>query len=364
MACRGVAVTDVAPIAAEVASATPTTRECVIRLLVLGATGRLGRRVADLLTDRPGEVVPVGRAVVPDDVVGDGDVVVNVAATTPDVVVPWATAGSHGGGYLDLAPTEASLAALADAVLGPAPVVAGAGFAGAIGDALAVVAAGSLVGPDRVDVTVYVPSRRSLLAGATPRERSELLAAVTTPMAVLADGEVVTERIAEARRLAWFPRPVGPHHAAATPGPHWRTLPDALPGVRTVRSALALRSSSAEVLQGLGNLSRLGAVEGWVRRRAARPGPDRGTAGERWAVVVEVATAGGDLVRGWAYGHDRHDLTAHVAAVLAPRVGTADASPHGRPVGATAVMPPDELLDELAARTDLRWSVTEPVATG
>lgn len=326
---------------------------------MLGAAGRLGRRVVDLLDDGA-EVVPLDRTARPDEV-GATDVVVNLAATTPDVVVPWAEAASRAGGYLDLAPTERSHRALADAHLGPAPVVPGAGFASAVGDALAVVAARELVGPVRADVTVYVPSRRSLLAGATPRERAELLEAVTTPMTVLVDGEVTTERIAEARRLAWFPRPVGPHHAVATPGTHWRTLPRVVPGLQTVRSALALRSSVAEVLQGLGNLARLDAVSRAVDRRAARPGPDRGTTGERWAIVVEVATAGGGLARGWAYGHDRHDLTARVAAAAAPRLATADASSTGQPVGVTEVVGADELLDGLAAVCDLRWSVTEAV---
>ena len=49
-------------------------------------------------------------------------------------------------------------------------------------------------------------------------------------------------------------------------------------------------------------------------------------------------------------------------AWLAPRVATADASPVARPVGAAELAPPEDLLDALAASTDLRWSVTEPTA--
>ncbi len=327
---------------------------------MLGATGRLGRAiVADLGDDGP-EMVPVGRGEDPAAVVVPGDVVVNAATSEPAVVAAWASAGSRAGGYLDLAPTGATHAVAADLDLGPAPVAPGVGFASALGDALAVVAARGLVEPDRVDVTAWVPSRRSLLAGATPRERADLLASVAAPMRALVDGAPRTERIAEARRLAWFPRPVGPHHAAAAPGTHWRTLPRVLPSLRTVRSAVALRSSSAEVLQGLGNLARLDWGRRVVGRLAARPGPDRGTSGERWALVVEVATASGTLARGWAYGHDRHDVTARTAAWLAPRLATADASAAGRPVGATELAPAEELLDGLAASTDLRWSVTDP----
>ena len=330
---------------------------------MLGATGRLGAAVVRHVADDGPEVVPVDHGAVPDAWVQPGDVVVNAASTDPGLVAAWATAGSRAGGYLDLDPTASSHAVLDDLELGAGPVAPGMGFASALGDALAVVAARSLAGPERVDVTTWVPSRRSLLAGATPRERADLLASVGRPMTALVDGAPRTERIAEARRLAWFPRPVGPHHAAATPGTHWRTLPHVLPSVRTVRSALALRSTSAEVLQGLGNLARLRWGRGLLARLSARPGPDRGTAGERWALVVEVATTAGTLARGWAYGHDRHDITARTVAWLAPRVATADVSSRARPVGAVELAPPEELLDALAASTDLRWSVSEPTET-
>lgn len=312
-----------------------------------------------MAADHP--VVPVPATAVADETVEDGDAVVNVASSAAEVVAPWARAGSQAAGYLDVAPTASSHRVLADLDLGSAPVLPGVGFASAVGDAVAVLAGRQLLGPTRADLTVYVPSRRSLLSGATPRERAELLREARSPMPVLVDGTVTTARIAEARRLAWFPRPVGPHHAAAIPGTHWRTLPRALPTLQTVRTALALRSSVAELLQGLGHLARFDTVGAVVDRRAARPGPDRGTAHERWALVAEVATPGGDLARGWAYGHDRHGITATVAALLAARLPTADAAAAGLPRGATEVMAAQELLDALAADTDLRWSVTEPV---
>lgn len=317
----------------------------------------------DHLARGTGEVVPVHGGAGPADHVQGGDVVVNVATSEPDVVAAWALAGSRAGGYLDAVPTEASHRVVADLDLGPAPVAPGVGFVSALGDALAVVAAREVDAPSRVDVTVWVPTRRSLLTGASPRERADLLSSVADPMLVLADGAPRAERIAEARRLAWFPRPVGPHHAAATPGTHWRTVPRVLPTVHTVRSAVALRSSAAELLQGLGNLARARWGRGLVERLAARPGPDRGTADERWAVVVEVADDDGVLARGWAYGHDRRDVTARTLALLAPRVATADASLQRGPVGATELWAADQLLDALAADSDLRWSVTEPTAT-
>ena len=331
---------------------------------MLGAAGRIGRAAIDHLADSTVAIVPVTSSVPPADVVAPGDVVLNLATSAPEVVHPWALAGSRAAGYLDVAPTPATHDAVAELDLGPAPVAPGVGFASAVGDALAVVAAGRLTDPVRVDVTTWVPTRRSLLSGATPRERADLLRAVREPMTVLEDGRPRRERIAEARRLAWFPRPVGPHHAAGVPGSHERTLPRVLPTVRTVRTGLALRSSSAEVVQGLGNLSRWEAGRRLVDRLAARPGPDRGTEGERWALVVEVAAEDGTLVRAWAYGHDRHDLTARLAARLGTSLATADAARPGHAVGAVELQDPEVLLDGLAAATDLRWSVSEPAATG
>lgn len=335
-----------------------TPRSIAISLLVLGARGRLGGRVGTLLSERGVEPTPVSHSADPSQV-SARDVVCNLASTAPEVVVPWARAGSDAGGYLDAAPTASAHAALADVALGAAPVAPGLGWFSVLGDALAAVAAEGLVAPTRADVTAWVPSRRSLLAGASPRERAHLWQAVAEPVRALVDGEVVTERIAEDRRLAWFPRPVGPHHAVAVPGTHWRTLPRVVPSLASVRTALALRSSSAEVLQAIGNLARYRPRDdGWppvVPRRAA----DRGTARERWAVVAEVATAGGDLARGWAYGWDRHEMTAQVVSAAATTVlGRPD--PRLRPglVGGVELLGTAPLLDDLAARTDLRWSVT------
>lgn len=318
----------------------------------------MGRAVLERLGAGDLDVEAVDAATTPAGF-ATADVVVNLADHDPALVAEWARAGSRAGGYLDIAPTDATHRVVAEVDLGPAPVVPGAGFVSVVGDALAVMAGQRLVEPSRADITVYVPSRRSLLTAATPRERTALLEALVAPMSVLVEGQVVDERIAEDRRLAWFPRPVGPHHAAAVPGPHWRTLPRVIPTLRTVRTALALRSSTAEVLQGVGNAARMDWVADRVRARAARPGRDRGTAGERWAIVVEVATAGGRMARGWAYGHDRHGVTAESAAQLARHVATADASAPALPVGPTEIMAAEPLLDALAARTDLRWSVTE-----
>lgn len=329
-------------------------------MLVLGGGGRLGRRVVALLAERHAvEVVVLGRGATTAQV-GSGDVVCNLATTDPDVVVPWVHAGAGAAGYLDAAPTDVTHRALGP-VPGGAPVVLGTGWSGGVGEAVAVTAAERLEHPTRADVTAWVPSRRGLLPGATPRERRDLWRAAGEPVRVLVDGRVEVESVAAGRRLAWFPRPVGPHHAVTVPGPHWWTLPRVVPGLATVRSGLALRSSSAEVLQGLGQLARRRPrPDGWPRlvpRRAA----DRGTAGERWAVVAEVSDPAGDLARGWAYGRDRHEVTAQVVAVVASRLARGDVPAGLRgAVGTAELLDAAELLDELAARTDLRWSVTGP----
>lgn len=302
-----------------------------------------------MLDDAP--VTVAHRAATPSDL-DPSDTVVNLASTAADVVTPWAAAGRSARGYLDACPTDH---AHATAGAGPgAPVVPGVGWFSAVGDALAVVAADMVIEPTRVDVTAWVPHGRSVLRGATPRERVEWRRALRGPLQVLSDGQVVAEPLAADRRLAWFPRPVGPHHAASVPGTHWRTLPQAVPSLQTVRSALAMRSWVAEVVQGIGHLS--------SRRRGDRDevvgnGPDRGTVSERWAVVVEVATTGGDLARAWAYGHDRHTLTAHVVARVATALQETGVV-GGPPRGVTELVGAQALLDDLAARTDMRWSVT------
>lgn len=338
----------------------PDGQEPSISLLVLGGRGRLGGRVVELLDGR-GEAVDVLGRDTPTDRVRGGDVVCNLATATSTVVGEWAAAGARAGGYVDAAPTASSHVLLRDQPpVGPGPVMPGVGWLSAVGDAVAVMAAGRLPMPRRVDVTAWVPSRRGLVAGAGWRERDQLWRAVTEPVPALVDGRVVNDRIAQARRLAWFPRPVGPHHAVAVPGTHWRTLPRVLPGVETVRTALALRSSSAELLQALGELARHRThADGWpllVPRRAT----DGTTDSQRWAIVAEVADADGSLVRGWAYGTDRHEVTAQVLALVAARLlGSAGHAPGSGPIGVTELVAPDTLLDDLAARTGLRWSVSD-----
>src|SRR5690606_16647002 len=69
-------------------------------------------------------------------------------------------------------------------------------------------------------------------------------------------GEPVTERLAEHRWLAWFPRPVGPHHAVNVPSRAVAALPDLMPRLQLARAHLALHAWQAELLQAGANLAR------------------------------------------------------------------------------------------------------------
>jgi hypothetical protein len=234
-------------------------------------------------------------------------------------------------------------------------VVPGAGTAPLVGDLLAAVAADLVEGAREVHVAYALPGGAHL-GDATPGVRASLAAAVGQPILAVRDGQLVEELPGEERRLAWFPRPVGPHHAAATGGGEPLTVPRHVPGLRTVRSYLAMPSWRAELVQLQANAAR------WdqVRRRLVarverdRPAPSAARrAGLRWGAVAEVA--GTDAVaRAWAYGHDPYELAVRAVVEVVAHVRSGRA-----PVGVLApaqVGEPRRLLDALSAVTDLRWS--------
>ncbi len=234
------------------------------------------------------------------------------------------------------------------------PAVVGAGWFGGLGDLLAALAVRAALAPAEVHATYWVPGRRSLLANATDGERRDLWRLLTTGGQALVHGEAHDERVGESRRLAWFPRPVGPHHAAAVTGPEHETVPLHVPGVETVRTYVALASWMAEVVQGVGGLSRLGTIGARLQERAASRSHERSTADERWACVVEVEERGGDVHRAWAYGTDRHGVAAELAAAMAVAAPTAA----GRRAPAQ-LLDAAATLDDLADRGDLRWSTSQ-----
>ncbi|HSK22731.1 MAG TPA: hypothetical protein VK906_06130, partial [Egicoccus sp.] len=166
------------------------------------------------------------------------------------------------------------------------------------------------------------------------------------------------ERVGETRRLAWFPKPIGPAHAAAVPGPEPVTVAVHTPGIRQARCYLALPTWRAEVLQATGGLLRSPRWRDVVGRRLEQGDePATGADGPRWACVAE--SRGGDgVARAWAYGRDPvglgvAGLLTLAAAVLAGRV---DAGV----LPASLVDGPSALLDRLSVTAGLRWSVARP----
>jgi short subunit dehydrogenase-like uncharacterized protein len=274
------------------------------------------------------------------------------------------TSTAHGVHLVDLGAAPAYLrwaheAGTAAAVAAGVTVVPGAGCSPLVGDLLTAIAADALASPDAAHVAYVLPGGGHL-GDATPGVRASLAAGVGRPVLALVDGRLEEERTAEERRLAWFPRPVGPHHAAAIPGGEPLTVPRHLPGIRTVRTYLAMPSWRAELTQFSANASRWDAARRRLvgRLERARPAPSAARrAGLRWGVVAEVAD-GAAVARAWANGHDPYEVAAHAALAVAERILGA-----GAPAGVLApaqVADPRELLDGLSATTDLRWSVVRP----
>lgn len=364
------------------------------RIAVLGASGTIGRRIALQLAGQGHELVLVGR-----DAARTGSLADALAAahdgpsSTVRTVGPDATVAALRSALdgVDLAvaalPVTGGVAAraldaavaeavhLVDTVDGQAHLlraydqhhdtahetgtvlVPGIGWRTAIGDLLASVAAERVLGPREVHVAVVVPDRGGILRAASPGVRRGIASTLGERSWAVDDGERVEELPGEVRRLAWFPRPFGPRHAAAVPGlePIW--IPRHLPQVRTVRSYVALSSLQAELLQATANLARWEPARRRLARRlergADRPRPER----SRWAVVAEVEGDDG-LARAWANGHDQDEVTALLVAgiVAAVLAGTA---PPGV-VAPSLAGAPGQLLDGLAAASSTRWSVSRP----
>lgn len=368
----------------------------MVRFAVLGATGVTGGLVLREALAR-GHHVDVGgrdperlRAAIDEtggasrDDVGTYEVDVGdrgaldgfLRRTTPDVLLtavgPYAELGEHvvaaaaeaGVAYVDAAAEQPFLRRVertwrdAASSVGVA-AVPGAGFEFLLGDLLGALAAGACERPREVHVAYALPRTSDLAFGWTVGTRRSLVASLAAPTLVLRDGERVEEPPGEARRLAWFPRPVGPHHAAAIPGGEALSLPRHVPGLRTVRTYLALPSLAAELLQAVAAGAARPAVARRLERLLTIPGEpsEERRRGARWACVAEAAGAGG-TARAWAYGTDVYGFTAAAMVLVGERLASA---PRRAGVLAPAeVGEPAGLLDELADRTGLRWSIARP----
>lgn len=352
------------------------------RILVLGASGVTGRLVVRSLVRRGLHVVagapsrPRVEAALGDaadavdvreiDVTEPAAVGALVAGT--DVVVtavgPFDTLGrvvldaalDAGVDYVDTAGEQPFVAWARDArhdaaVAAGVSVVPGCGAGGLPGDLLAALAGGQAAGPSEVHVAYAFPD--GLWRGASAGTRRSLATLVGAPVLARIEGVLEEERMGEARRLAWFPRPVGPRHAAAVPGLEPLTVPDHLPSATVVRTYLSMSTPASELLQAVGNLARWEPARERLRSFLTPRGDGRSAATRsRWACVAEVATE--DTVgRAWAYGRDPYALTAGAVAAVVERLVGADV-PSGV-IGPAAVGPPGDLLDRIAGTTDLRW---------
>ncbi len=329
---------------------------------MLGASGELGARVAAALEARGAAVMrPDPRDVVLGRDVG---VVVDASASVGEPRRERAAAVVGAGGMLvelTLDPSDVAWG-MEHLAVGPGTVAYACGLLGGMGELLTAVALDGDRGGrgDESHVTYALPDRRGLAGASTPGLRRAIARWVAgQPVALPAGGE--PELVAETRRLAWFPRPVGPVHAASIPTPECWTLPLTHRALRVARTYVALPSWKAELVQALGGASRSPRFARRLTRRLTRPRAVPGAAVRsttRWACVAELPGADG-VTRAWAYGHDPLTTGAELIAAVVSRVA---GDPGRRPgvAGPSSLVPARDVLDELAVRTDLRWSVTRP----
>jgi short subunit dehydrogenase-like uncharacterized protein len=230
------------------------------------------------------------------------------------------------------------------------------------GDLLASVGAAAAGDVDEIHVAYGVGRTRGRASRGT---RATLGSLVGVPVLALHDGRQVEERLAASRRLAWFPRPVGPRHAAGVPGGEVLSVPRHVPGVRTVATYLAIGSMRAELLQFSAGVARWEPARRRLAAMVAAGGgdvPPGVRAGTRWGVVAEVvaSSTGPDKrpIRAWAAGSDPYGFAAVGAVLCGERV--VEASPGVR--APAEIAPAADLLDALAARARIRWGIVRPGA--
>ena len=236
---------------------------------------------------------------------------------------------------------------------GPGDVTV-AGFWGGLGSLLAATAVAEADDPREVHVAYGFPGARRLVRRASRGLRDDLVGVATDEAVAKVDGALVPEPLGEGRRLAWFPKPVGPAHAVAAGGLEHRV--DL--GVPTVRTWIASRALTAELLQAIGRLDPATGVGAWLRQRAQAGGGVAGaTSDVRWAVVVECRNADGGIVRAWANGTDPVAAAADLLLIAAGRVAAGHMAADGTVAGLGDVR---GQLDAAADRRALRWSVSRP----
>jgi hypothetical protein len=232
-----------------------------------------------------------------------------------------------------------------------------AGWWGGLGTLLTSVALAHTPTPLEVHVAYGLPGAQRAWRRATPTLRSAMVAAATDRGQVRVDGALRDEPVGEGRRLAWFPKPVGPAHAAAVAG----LESIAHGGLPTLRTWVAVGSVGSELLQAVGRSTTAAGIGRVVARRAARGGGSGDAADVRWACVVEVRDRDGQIVRAWANGTDPIAATGAMlarAAVATAELGQGGIVPPGRSL--LDLGPAETQLDALVDDGILRWSVAQP----
>lgn len=315
------------------------------RIAVVGAGGRLGRTVAEILADEGHEIVPVSRTGAP---VPWHEVLDRVAAVV-STLGPWypeareivAAARDVGTAYLD--PIHSSGWALeTGGADDDGSLRTGIGVVGLVGALLARVAA-TTVGEA---VSAHVAHLSPLVA--TAGMRRALVHALGQPTHVIAGGARAQEPIAQRQRPAYLPHPIGPRRAVAFPSVEPLLVSRWLPALREARAYAALPGWTVALLPLATTLARRGRATAVLEvMTAAAP-----TRGGRWAVVADVSD-GEATARAWAHGVNVHDATAHLLAA------TITAARSSLPLPDAEV-----LLDGLGRRCGVRWAVRPPEDAG
>lgn len=360
------------------------------RIGVLGAGGVLGRLVVDAAQANGAEVVPAAhdpaeagsvlgvpaaavRRVDARDAAAVAalcDAVDAVVVATPGVgeltVEAAVRAACH---HLDASLHPQHVTAVLDRWHEPAgaagvSVLPAAGLLCTVGDLLAARALREVPAPRQVHVAYALSGPGGPVRPTSVAVRLEVADLLASYGSALVDGRVRRERPGEARRLAWFPRPLGMRHAAGIPGAEPLTVPRHTTGVTTARTYLALRTVATELLQAAATVTRW-APAGRLVRAALVGGSDQplpaARAATRWACVAEAVPATGappgrhDVVRAWASGRDPYATAAAVLARLATAAATGELRCGAQPVAAAGDAA--GWLDELAQVAGMRWSV-------
>ena len=244
-----------------------------LRILLIGASGAVGRRVAAELarSDGVGELLVAGRRKPPltrlADMLGgrttsvipapcdvqdeDGtkklmrgaDVAISCAGPSFKTEVPALRAVMDAGvPYLSLNDDASALAEVSGlAANHGAPVVSGCGMSPGISNWLIAAASARLEHVSEVEITVAASSADTL----GPASAEQLVYAFSRPARFLSDGTEVTSKGGSSPKLVYFPEPVGWTETFRAGHPEVATLPSLYPSLRSVQYRVGLTERAA-----------------------------------------------------------------------------------------------------------------------